>query len=63
MFEVFLSAISHAPWLPCFVTDQIRLAFAPSHRTDRQDRPGGGIAMYVRDFLHASAGQTKKYMG
>ena len=55
MFEVFLSAISHAPWLPCFVTDQIRLAFAPPHRTDRHDRPSGGVAMYIRDFFYMQA--------
>ena len=39
--------------------DSIRIdGFAPPHRTDRHDCPGGGVAMYARDFLHASAGQT-----
>ena len=47
-------------WLkPQIPNDSILIdSFAPPHRTDRHDRPGGGVAMYVRDFLHASAGQT-----
>ena len=40
-------------WLkPQIPNDSILIdSFAPPHRTDRHDRPGGGVAMYVRDFF------------
>ena len=40
-------------WLkPQVSNDSIPIdGFAPPHRTDRYDRPGGGVAMYVRDFF------------
>ena len=40
-------------WLkPQVSNDSIRIdSFAPLHTMDRHGRPGGGVAMYVRDFF------------
>ena len=51
--ELYDIAVFSETWLKPNTTDAdiALLNFLPPFRTDRRDRPGGGVAIYVRDTL------------